>query len=107
MHSTLSGFDIAVLETSGAARAEISAGGLYVIDRNGEAVFRYLRPGRRGCYLITDWSKELPDLWERVNIARSELPDLIRARVLWLGRERERHLLPGQAGLFLYEPISS
>ena len=42
---------------------------------------------------------ELPELWERV-----ELPDLVRARVVWLGRERDRHLLPGQVGRFLFEP---
>jgi hypothetical protein len=103
MHATLSGFDVAVLDTSAGARAEISPGGLYVIDRNGEAVFRYLRPGAYGCYLITDLSWNLPELWERVDIA---VPDLVRGRVLWLGRERDRHLLPGLAGFFWGGPIS-
>ncbi len=99
MHATLAGFDVAVLDTSAGTRAEISPGGLYVVDRNGEAVFRYMRPGAHRCYLITDRAMELPELWERV-----ELPDLVRARVVWLGRERDRHLLPGQAGRFLFEP---
>lgn len=106
MHSTLMGFDIAVLGTSMDLRAEISPEGLYVVERSGEAVFRYMRPGAQGCYLVTDRTKDLPALWERVNIARSELPDLVRARVLWLGRERDRHLLPGQVGRFLWGPIS-
>jgi len=101
MHSTLARFDVGVLDTSAGARAEISPGGLYVIDRNGEAVFRYMRPGGYGCYLITDLSWNLPELWERVDIA---VPDLVRGRVLWLGRERDRHLLPGQAGFSLIEP---
>jgi transcriptional regulator with XRE-family HTH domain len=103
MHTTLSRFDVAVLDLSAEARAEISPGGLYVIDRNGEAVFRYMRPGAHGCYLITDMAMDLPELWERVDIA---LPDLVRARVVWLGRERDRELTPGQAGRFLGEPIS-
>ena len=101
MHTTLSPFDIAVLDTSAGARAEISTGGLYVIDRNGEAVFRYMRPGAHGCYLITDTAMDRPELWERVDMG---LPDLVRARVVWLGRERDRHLLPGQAGRFLGRP---
>ncbi len=101
MHTTLSRLDVAVLDTSASARTEVSPGGLYVVERNGEAVFRYMRPGAHGCYLMTDLSKELPELWERVKIA---LPDLVRARVVWLGRERDQHLLPGEAGFFLCEP---
>ncbi len=107
MYATLGRFDIAVLDTSLNARSEISPEGLYVVDRNGEAVFRYMRPGVHGCYLITDTSKDFPALWERVNISKSELPNLVRARVLWLGRERDRHLPRGQSGWFLAEPIST
>ncbi len=103
MHMTLSPFDIAVLDTSADARAEISPGGLYVVDRNGEAVFRYMRPGARGCYLITDTAMDLPELWVQVDMG---LAHLVRARVVWLGRERDRELLPGQAGRFLVGPIS-
>jgi hypothetical protein len=107
MHETLARFDIAVLDTSLGARSEISPEGLYIVDRSGEAVFRYMRPGVQGCYLIADASKHFPALWERVGISRSDLPNLIRARVLWLGRERDGHLAPGQPGWFLAEPISS
>jgi len=107
MHSTLGQFDIAVLDTSERARTEISPEGLYVVDRNGEAVFRYMRPGVHGCYLITDRSKDFPALWERVGILKSELANFVRARVLWLGRERDRQLALGQSGRFLGEPVAS
>jgi hypothetical protein len=107
MYATLAGFDIAVLDSSLGARTEISPNGLYVVERNNEAVFRYVRPGAQGCYLISDTTKDIPALWERVNISKSELPDLLRARVLWLGRERDRHLGPGESGHFLCELISS
>jgi hypothetical protein len=101
MYSTLAGFDIAVLDRSPGARVEISPGALYVVERNDEAVFRYMRPGVYGYYLITDTTKDLPALWERANISRPGLSDFIMARVLWLGRQRDRHLGPGQSGRFL------
>jgi len=107
MYSTLAGFDIAVLDRSPGARVEISPGALYAVERNNEAVFRYIRPGAHGCYLISDTSRDIPALWERVNISKGELPQLLKARVLWLGRERDRELGPGKSGRFLWEPISS
>jgi hypothetical protein len=106
MYSTLAGFDIAVLDRSRGARVEISPEGLYVVERDDEAVFRYMRPGAHGHYLITDTTKDFPALWERVNISKGEIADFVRARVLWLGRERDRHLPPGQSGRFLCAPIS-
>lgn len=107
MLSTLSGFDVAVLDTSAGARVEISPEGLYVVERNGEAVFRYIRPGAHGYYLISDTTRDFPGLWERVNVSSSQLPDFVRARVVWLGRERDRHLGVGQSGRFLGGAIFS
>jgi len=107
MYSTLAGFDIAVLDRSPGVRAEISPGALYVVERNNEAVFRYIRPGAHGCYLISDTTRDIPALWERAKISKSGLSDFIKARVLWLGRQGDRHLGPGQSGRFLYQPVSS
>src|SRR5260370_42105764 len=53
MHTTLARLDVAVLDTSASARTEMAPGGLYVVERNGEAVFGYMRPGAHGCYLVT------------------------------------------------------
>jgi hypothetical protein len=105
MYETLKGFDIAVLDMSVKARSEISPQGLYVVERRGEAVFRYMRPGAHGWYLMTDRSKHFPAMWERVSMTNSKVPGLVKARVLWLGRERDRHLA-GASGWFLGEPSS-
>ncbi len=105
MHWTLGRFDMAALDTSASARMEISPEGLYVVDRNGEAVFRYMRPGAHGCYLITDITKDLPALWERAGILKGELANFVRARVIWVGRERDRDLAVGQSGRFLWEAV--
>jgi hypothetical protein len=81
--------------------------GLYAVERDGEVVLRYLRPGSRGYYVLTDAAIESPNQWEHLNISPRDLPDLIKARVLWLGREKNRKMPMHQSGRFLYEMISS
>ncbi len=107
MAETLRGYDLAMLDTSEQQRAKPSPEGLYVVERGGEVILRYLRPGARGYYLLTDAALENPDQWEHLNISRRELTGLIKARVLWLGREKDRKLPMSQRGRFLYEVISS
>src|SRR5579863_9093511 len=110
MGATLARYDIALLDTSERVRAKPSPEGLYVVERSGdvvEVVLRYLRPGARCYYLVAEASLQNPDHWEHIRISRSELPALIKARVLWLGRERDRKLPSSQRGRFLYEVISS
>jgi hypothetical protein len=103
----LTGYDIALLDTSERERVKASPEGLYAVERHGEVVLRYLRPGARRYYLVTDAELASPDRWEQVSISRKDLPGLIKARVLWLGREKDRKLPMSQRGRFLYEMISS
>jgi transcriptional regulator with XRE-family HTH domain len=107
MSETLGGYDIALLDTSDQQRANPSPEGLYAVERGGEAILRYLRPGARCYYLLSDTALENPDQWEHLNISQKELPGLIKARVLWLGREKDRKLPMSQRGRFLYDVISS
>jgi transcriptional regulator with XRE-family HTH domain len=100
-------YDIAILDNSERQRAEPSPEGLYAVERAGEVVLRYLRPGVRCYYLVTDASLENPARWEHLSISRAELPGLIKARVFWLGREKDRDLAMLQRGRFLYELMSS
>jgi transcriptional regulator with XRE-family HTH domain len=106
MLSTLAPYDIALLDTSEQQRCAMSPQGLYVIERNGEAVLRYIRPGARCYYLVTDTDSDSPAAWEQLALSSAQLSEAVKARVLWLGRERERDALP-QRGRFLYDPISS
>ena len=88
MGDTLGGYDLAMLDTSERQRAKPSPEGLYAVERSGEVVLRYLRPGARGYSLVTDAALENPDQWEHLNISGTELPGLIKARVLWLDARR-------------------
>lgn len=106
MNVTLGSCDIALLDTSEPRRFAISAQGLYVVERSGEAVLRYLRWGARCYYLVTDADLDTPTAWEPLAVSGSALRAAVKARVLWLGREQDRDARP-QRGRFLYDPISS
>lgn len=106
MTSTLQGCDIALIDISQASRCFISPRDLYIVDRDGEAVLRYIRSGERSYYLVTDADYDRPLAWERVPRATAKASGLVKARVVWLGREREGDTLV-QRGRFLSDPISS
>jgi transcriptional regulator with XRE-family HTH domain len=106
MTGTLASYDIALLDTSQPRRLALSPRGLYVIERGGEAILRYLRRGARCYYLVADRDLDTPAAWERLALSAAELRDAVKARVLWLGREQDRDARP-QRGRFLYDPISS
>src|SRR3984885_537082 len=106
MAATLASFDIALLDTSEPRRSALSPQGLYVIERGGEAILRYIRSGTRCYYLVTDADLDTPAAWEPLRLSTAQLNVAMKARVLWLGRERDRDA-PAQRGRFLYDPISS
>jgi hypothetical protein len=101
MSDTLGGADIALLDTSRRAVSDISPLGVYVVSRGGEAVVRYIRPGGKGFYLITDATLDTPSLWEKVNVQPSILGTTVKARVRWIGREKDQNLPVHQRGRFL------
>ena len=106
MTATVESYDIALLDTSEQRRSVLSPQGLYVIERSGEAVLRYIRSGARRHYLVTDADLDTPTAWEAFRSSTEQLCDVVKARVVWLGREQDRNALI-QPGRFLYDPISS
>ena len=112
MIATLASYDIALLDTSLERRAAISPEGLYVVERRGEAVIRHIRAGAHCFYLVTDSDLDRPTDWEPLAIEAVRLSGAIKARVVWLGRERDpvsqvRGDALAQPGRLLYDPISS
>jgi transcriptional regulator with XRE-family HTH domain len=101
MYDTLEGSDIALLDTSEPARSNPSPVALYVVNLAGEALLRHIRPGGQGFYLVTDATLDSPSLWEKLSLPAGELAAVIKARVRWVGRERDRNLPLNQRGRFL------
>jgi len=106
MATTLSTFDIALVDTSPQVAGAISPRGVYVVERNGEALIRYIRAGAKCHYLVSDRDMNHPTAWEALPLSVAQLTSAVKARVIWLGRERERDAMP-QRGRLLYDPISS
>jgi transcriptional regulator with XRE-family HTH domain len=107
MHPSLTGYDVALLDTSEPIRSKIAPEGLYAVQRHDEALLRYIRPGARVYYLVSDATMNTPTQWERLYIPPRDLTAMVKARVRWLGRERDRDLPAHQRGRFLYDAISS
>jgi transcriptional regulator with XRE-family HTH domain len=107
MAATLAPYDIAILDASDRHKIDPTPEGLYVVEREGNTMVRYIRPGARCYYLVSDATLEDPGRWEQLSISAGNLSRLIKARVLWLGRERDRKLPMRQWGRFLYDAISS
>jgi hypothetical protein len=110
MRPTLGPYDVALLDTSPNHPSTLPPQGLFVVERGTgagrEAVLRYIRPGAHCYYLATDGTLDTPADWEPLPVSASELAAALKARVRWIGRERDRDALP-QRGRFLYDPISS
>jgi len=106
MRTRLASVDIALLDVSERATSEIAPEGLYVVSVGGEGLLRYIRPGAQHHYLATDSNLDRPIEWERLNLSAAELSSAVKARVRWVGRERDRNLPLAQRGRFLEEPIS-
>jgi len=93
MTATLGFYDLALLDTSKDRRSTIYPHGLYIVERNGEAVLRYVRSGASSLYLLTDAALNNSSAWERLRPSPAHLSDVVKACVLWLGRERDRDAL--------------
>jgi transcriptional regulator with XRE-family HTH domain len=106
MTLTLASDDLALLDTSRQRRFPISAQGLYVVERTGEAVLRYIRFGARWPYLVSDTTLDSPTDWEPMTVSTARFEEAVKARVVWLGSEQSRNS-PIQPGRLLYDPISS
>jgi hypothetical protein len=110
MLPTLGSSDVALLDNSPIRPSTLAPQGLFVVelgkDARMQAVIRYIRPGMHRYYLATDATLDTPIDWDPFPVSASELAAAVKARVLWIGRERDRDA-PAQRGRFLYAPISS
>ena len=72
-----------------------------MVSVEADALLRYIRPGARSHYLATDSNLNRPIEWQRLSLNAAELPAAVKARVRWVGRERDRNLPLAQRGRFL------
>lgn len=87
MPSVTSAYDLALLDMSAAARRLDCPDSLFLVCPSNEPLLRWLRRGCETLYLADEFSLNLPLLWRPLPVHRGELLPLVKARVVWLGRE--------------------
>jgi len=97
MSGALGECDVAVVNTAEEARFPDDAAALYVVETAEGTAVRYLRPGFSGIYVATADALDAPADWE-LALDRAVA---IRGRLVWIGREKDRHLPAHQRGCIL------
>jgi plasmid maintenance system antidote protein VapI len=87
MHESLRAHDLALLDCNVERRKILEPDGLYVVVQNGEARVRRLQIGGNRLYLISDRSSGDPKEWETITTYPGRLIEVVRAEVVWIGRE--------------------
>jgi transcriptional regulator with XRE-family HTH domain len=81
--------DLVLLDQSPAKRTDLEPEALYVVSRNGEGVIRWACQGERCLFLLTEETRRRPERWERLSLAGCHLLDILKAKVVWIGRMLE------------------
>ena len=87
MPARLCGSDIALLDTSIAGRLADHPSELFVLERSGDTLLRWIRGGFGNLYIVDEQNLNLPLAWEPLPMREEQRLDFIKARVLWLGAE--------------------
>ena len=106
MRTLLEDSDVAALDVSERARTQIVPEGVYAVDRECEVILRYLRYGRVCVYALSEGSMSKPSHWLPVPLPEIGIRGVVRAKVIWVGREKNRHLPAHQRGRFLADATS-
>ena len=106
MPALLENADVAALDVSEQARVQLTPEGVYAVDRSGEVLLRYLRYGALCVYAAVEGSIDQPRNWQAIPVPASGIRSIVRAKVIWVGREKNRHLPPHQRGRFLADATS-
>lgn len=87
MPRSLSGNDLVLLDQNPELRSRPQGSGAWVVMSQGILAVRYLRRGGTVLYVATEQSLKDPARWQPVSLARNNILQVVRARIVWFGRE--------------------
>jgi transcriptional regulator with XRE-family HTH domain len=90
MRSTVGEGDLVLLDQAESRRQETDADALYLVSCSGEGLVRWVRQGARCIYLAAADSFLHPPGWEHVPLTGRHLLEVVKARIVWIGRETMR-----------------
>lgn len=89
MPRALAANDLVLLDQNPAVRIAPGGGGAWIVaDATGLRV-RYLRMGGTRLYVANETTLEDPGKWQSLPLQGRNILDIVRARIVWIGREME------------------
>lgn len=82
--------DLVLLDHSRHSRSSFDEQGLYAVNRLGEGLVRRLRLEQQTILLGSDSSPGRSASWEEIPLEDGHILDIVRARVVWIGRYLRR-----------------
>ncbi len=80
--------DVVLLDQNPAVRGSAEGLGVWVVAEGGGLRIRYLRTKRFFLYVLNQRSTlAVPDEWQPVSLVQQSILEIVRARVVWIGRE--------------------
>jgi hypothetical protein len=82
--------DLVLLDQNPAARAAPGGSGAWVISEAAGLRVRYLRMGGTRLYVANEVTLDDPQKWQSISLQGRNILDIVRARIVWIGREMEK-----------------
>jgi hypothetical protein len=79
--------DFILLDQNPEVRSNPRGEGCWVVSEQSGLRVRYVRMGGTKLYLANESTVRDPRLWEAVSLQGREITDIVRARIVWIGRE--------------------
>ncbi|MDQ6701569.1 MAG: helix-turn-helix transcriptional regulator [Acidobacteriota bacterium] len=81
--------DTVLLDSAEESRLHPDPCSPYLVHAPQGALVRYVRQGGRGLYLASEESLDFPDRWDYISLADRHILDIVRSRIVWMGRQME------------------
>ncbi len=88
--AALAPHDLVLLDQNPAARAMPGEGGIWVVTEGAGLRVRYLRAKESRLYVANEITLKDPGQWQAVPPQGRNILDIVRARIVWMGREMEK-----------------
>jgi hypothetical protein len=86
----LAAHDLVLLDQNPRIRSEPGGAGIWVVRESASLSIRYLRKRGTGLCLANEVTLEDPQQWHSIPLAGRNILDIVRARIVWMGREMEK-----------------
>ncbi|HWE50579.1 MAG TPA: hypothetical protein VG273_12345 [Bryobacteraceae bacterium] len=79
--------DTVLLDQNPAVRGSMGGSGVWIVEDEGGLRVRYLRTRRFFLYVVNEATLGEPEKWIPVSLLERSILEIVRARVVWIGRE--------------------